>query len=137
MTAGTRIDWRGVAAGLLALALWAPTAATASDEADPVAELQPPAASAPQIERFEFWSARAATERARLDEARTRLDAANAAVSRMQSRNQPRGEARREIRDEQAAAQAAYDAARHVVEVELPAEARAAGAPERWLRGQQ
>ena len=94
----------------------------------------PPAADAPQIEHFEYWQARGDVARQKVATARARLDEANGAVSRMQRRNHPRGEARVALRDEQASARAAYEAALHHLEVELPAEARAAGAQTRWLR---
>jgi len=51
----------------------------------------------------------------------------------MRRRNHPRGEARIRINEERDQARAAYDEAVRFLEVELPAEARAAGAPRHWL----
>lgn len=94
----------------------------------------PPAADAPQVERAAYWTGRAAPLHARIQDARTRLDDANAAVTRMRRRNHPRGDARDVIREEQTQAQAAYDAAVRALEVDLTNEARAADAQLRWLR---
>lgn len=93
-----------------------------------------PPADAPQIEHFEYWRARGEAARAAAAETKARLDEANADVARMLRRNHPRGDARVALFEAQADAEAAHEAAMHHLEVELPAEARAAGASLRWLR---
>jgi hypothetical protein len=118
----------------LLIGLAAPICSTAADSPGPAAVAPPPPADAPQIEHVEYWRARADHARAQVSATRERLDEANAAVSRMQRRNHPRGEARVALRAEQAAAQEAHEAAIRALEVDLPAEARAAGASTSWLQ---
>ncbi|MBW2424155.1 MAG: hypothetical protein JRG86_07895 [Deltaproteobacteria bacterium] len=121
---------------LLMLALLAAPAIASAEKPDgkpAPAAISPPAEDAPQVEHFEYWQARGAAARERVAEAQAVLDEANAAVSRMRRRNHPRGEARIRINEERDRARAAYDEAVHFLEVELPAEARAAGAPRHWL----
>ncbi len=136
MTGLTRSLALRLAAHALAVALCLGAVSTALAEGGPasLAPPEPPAADAPQIEHFEYWRARGDAAREKVAEARARLDAANTAVNRMQRRNHPRGEAREALRREQAEAREAWEAAVHVLEVELPAEARAARADPRWLR---
>lgn len=126
-----------IAIAIGSFALWvglaAPIRSAAEDTPGPAA-FAPPAADAPQIEHVEYWRARGDEARANVTAARQRLDEANGAVSRMQRRNHPRGEARIALRNEQAAAREAHEAAVRTLEVELPAEARAAGASTHWLR---
>lgn len=122
-----------VGALVLSIGLAAPIGSPAADAPGP-ASVAPPSADAPQIAHVEYWRARADQARANLTAARTRLDEADAAVRRMQRRNHPRGEARIALRNEQSAAREAYAAAVRALEVDLPAEARAAGASLHWLR---
>ncbi len=96
--------------------------------------LTPPAADAPQLEHAEYWRARAAAEWAKVEDARARLDRANGAVNRMRRRNHPRGDARAALQQEQRDAQADWEAAVEAAEVDLAAEAAAAGADPRWIR---
>ena len=117
--------------GVLILSLSSPLVARA-EEPGP-ASLQPPAADAPQIERFEYWRARGDEAVARLQQAEAELDEAQAAVSRMRRRNHPRGLQRQEIQAELVKAREAYEAARHHLEVDLPAEAHSSGAPRHWV----
>ena len=126
----------GTSIAIGSFALWIGFAAQTSSAADsPVpASVAPPPASAPQVEHIAYWRARADLARADVAAARKRLDEANAAVSRMRARNHPRGEARVALRAEQAAAREAHEAAVRTLEVDLPAEARAAGASPRWLQ---
>jgi len=124
-----------LAVWLLAAALTSLPAVGGAEEPPGPASVGPrPTADAPQIEHAEYWRARGEAARAQAAETQRRLDEANAAVSRMQRRGHPRGEARRRLREEQASARAAHEATTHVLEVELPAEATAAGAQLRWLR---
>jgi hypothetical protein len=118
----------------LLIGLAAPISSAAADSPGPASVAPPPAADAPQIEHVEYWRARGDQARAHVAAARERLDEANAAVSRMQRRNHPRGEARIALRNEQAAAREAHEAAVRALEVDLPAEARTAGASTRWLQ---
>jgi len=97
------------------------------------ASIGPPAPEAPQIEHRAYWTARADAARERVAALRTEMDEANAAVSRMRRRNHPRGDARLRLQEEQRRARAAFEAAQNHLEVELPAEARQAGAPRHWL----
>jgi len=122
------------ASWLLLAAVAASPILAGAEPPGPASVAPPPAADAPQIEHFEYWRSRADAARAVVAVRRARLDEANSAVNRMQRRNHPRGEAREALREEQAHAQAAYDAALHYLEVELPAEASAAGAQSHWLR---
>ena len=92
-----------------------------------------PEADAPQIKHFEYWGARADAARTRVSDAQARVDEANVTVRRMRRNNHPRGEARRPILEEQEQARAALEAATYTLEVELPAEARRAGAQRHWL----
>lgn len=122
---------------LLAAALMSLPATGLAEEPPGPASVGPrPTADAPQIEHFEYWRARGAVARGHVAATQSRLDEANAAVARMQRRGHPRGEARQRLREEQASARAAHEATTHVLEVELPAEATAAGAQLRWLRVQ-
>ena len=134
MTRTTRSLGALVACVLCATGLTLDAWAEEPAQPGPAAVAPPPAADAPQIEHFEYWQGRAAVARAHVAATRERLDAANTAVNRMQRRNHPRGTAREELRREQTEARAAGEAAVHVLDVELPAEARAAGADPRWLR---
>jgi len=118
-------------AGVLILSLSSPLVAWA-EEPGPAA-LEPPAADAPQIERFEYWRARGDAAIARLQQAEAERDEAQAAVSRMRRRNHPRGVRRQELQAELVKAQEAYEAARHHLEIDLPAEARRSGAPRHWV----
>lgn len=94
----------------------------------------PPAAGAAEPERAEYWRRRAESARERAAETGRRLQEANAAVARMQRRGHPRGDARLLLRRAQADARAEHEAALRSLEIELPAEARAAGAHTEWLR---
>jgi len=122
---------------LVGFAMWAAIVggplAAAADEPGP-ASISHPGPDAPEVERIEYWRGRADEARERVAVARRELDAANGAVARMQRRNHPRGEARQALRDDQRRARVAYEAAQTFLEVELPAEARQAAAPVRWLR---
>lgn len=120
-----------IMAGAFLLILQAPRPAHA-DEPGPAA-LQPPAADAPQVERFEYWRARGDEAIARLQQAEAELDEARSDVSRMRRRNHPRGEQRRVLQQRLAEAREAYAGARRYFEVELPAEARQSGAPPHWV----
>lgn len=107
--------------------------------AAPAVEAQPPGpASAseemPDAEREAYWRARAAVAREDVAEARGRLAAANADVSRMRRRNHPRGDARAALFAARDAAHSELADAVQRLEVDLPEEARAAGAPPTWLR---
>lgn len=113
------------------VSLWAEEPESAPESAP--AAISPPAEDAPQVEHFEYWQARGAAARERVAEAQAVLDEASAAVSRMRRRNHPRGEGRVRINQERDEARAAYDEAFRFLEVELPEEARAAGAPRHWL----
>jgi hypothetical protein len=126
----------GTSIAIGSFALWIGLAAPISSGADSPgpASVTPPPAGAPQLEHIAYWRARADQARAHVAAARKRLDEANAAVSRMRARNHPRGEARVALREEQAAAREAHEAAVRVLEVDLPAEARAAGISPSWLR---
>lgn len=93
-----------------------------------------PAADAPQIEQAAYWRSRGEAARERVADARAVLDEANAAVSRMRRRNHPRGAGRIRLREAQKKARIAHGKAVHYLEVELPAEARAARASQHWLR---
>ena len=93
-----------------------------------------PDSSAPRTEQVAYWRARGAAARTQLAEAESRLNEINGAVSRMRRRNHPRGEARQELRAQQAHARAMHEDAVEYLEVELPVEARAAGASTAWLR---
>ena len=117
--------------GVLVLSLSSPLVARA-EEPGPAA-LQPPAADAPQIERFEYWRARGDEAAARLQQAEAERDEAQAAVSRMRRRNHPRGQQRQEIQAELVRAREKYEAARQHLEVDLPAEAHGSGAPRHWV----
>ena len=132
MTRANRLTRDLLICGTLALGLTACPPIGWAEEPGPAA-LSPPEADAPQIEQAAYWRARGDAAREKLTEAQATLDAATAAVSRMQRRNHPRGEARLQIRAEREEAQADFDAALHILEVELPAEARAGGAPRHWL----
>ena len=137
MANSTRTTFDLLLRTLLMLALLVAPAAVWAEEsdADPApAAISPPAEDAPQVEHFEYWQARGTAARERVAEARAVLDEANAAVSRMRRRNHPRGEARIRINEERDRARAAYDEDLRFLEVELPAEARAAGAPRHWLQ---
>ncbi len=127
------IGSRSLCGSILAIALLAAPGALRADEPGPAALAAPPADAA-QIEHYEYWQARGEAARARVAEARAELDEADAAVSRMRRRNHPRGEARIRLREQQAEARAAYEAAVRFLEVDLPAEAEAAGGSRRWLR---
>jgi hypothetical protein len=116
---------------VLILSLFIPLVARAEEPG--AAALQPPAADAPQIERFEYWRARGDEAVERLQQAEAKLEEAQAAVSRMRRRNHPRGLQRREIQAELAKARQEYEAARHHLEVDLPAEAHRSGAPRHWV----
>ena len=136
MANSTRTTSDLLLSGLLVIALVASPASLWADEPDAKpapAAISPPAEDAPQVEHFEYWQARGVAARERVAEAQAVLDEANAAVSRMRRRNHPRGEARIRINEERDQARAAYDEAVRFLEVELPAEARAAGAPRHWL----
>lgn len=119
-------------AALLALSPLTGAMPASAEEPGPAA-LQTPARDAPQLERFEYWRARGDEAIERVAVARRELDDLNAAVSRMQRRNHPRGAARIKLRQQQEEARKAYAEARHVLEVELPAEARSHGAPRHWV----
>lgn len=116
---------------VLLLAPSSPLVARAEEPAP--AALQPPAADAPQTERFEYWRARGDEAIARLQRTEAELAEAQAVVSRMRRRNHPRGEQRRVIQAELVKAREAYDAALQHFEVDLPAEARRSGAPQHWV----
>jgi hypothetical protein len=110
----------------------APTTLSAEEPPGPAA-LEVPADDSTWLERFEYWRARGDSALERLDKAESELAAVNGAVSRMRRRNHPRGPERIAMREEQARAQKVYEVARHHFEVELPAEARGAGVPRKWV----
>jgi hypothetical protein len=133
MTTATRFRFDLLICAALTLAFLGAAPMPRADEPGPAA-LSPPAPDAPDQERFEYWRSRADAARTRVADAQTRLDEANGQVSRMMRRNHPRGEARQARRAEQQAARDALESATHHLEVELPEEARAAGAQQAWLR---
>lgn len=120
-------------AGALALGLLAASSITWAEEPGPAA-LAPPPFDAPELEHFEYWRARGDAARARVAAAQAELDEANATVRRMRRDRHPRGAARQPLLDAQQQAQAAFDEALHHLEVELPEEARRAGAQQSWLQ---
>ena len=105
----------------------------ASIEKPATVVLEPPAADAHQLEHYKYWRARGEQALVELERAQIAFQEATAAVSRMRRRNHPRGEARLQLQAERERTREAYQAARYRVEVELPAEARRAGAPRHWL----
>jgi hypothetical protein len=129
-----RSTTRLLLAGLLVVvATGSPIALQAEEPASVPASLGPPNPDAPQIDHFEYWRARGYAARARVADTQLVLTEATAAVTRMRRDNHPRGEARLLLRQESADAQTAFDAATRYLEVELPAEARAAGVQQSWL----
>jgi len=132
MTTATRFRFDLLICAALVLAFLGAAPMPRADEPGPAA-LSPPAPDAPEQQQFEYWRSRGDAARAQVADAQARLDEANGQVSRMMRRDYPRGEARQALRAEQQAARGALEAATHQLEIELPEEARAAGAQQTWL----
>lgn len=137
---------RGLARALaVAAALTAPPLhAQMEDEPPPPAPVQetappklgePPPAEAPEAEQEAYWRARAAQARERLAAAQARLAAAEAEYQNLRQRHHDAGDPRGKIVAERDAARAELAAAQHALDVELPEDARQAGALPGWIRG--
>jgi hypothetical protein len=95
---------------------------------------EPPPAEAPEAEQEAYWRARAAQARARLAAAQARLAAAETEYQNLRQRHHDAGDPRGKVVSERDAARAELAAAQHALDVELPEDARQAGALPGWIR---
>jgi hypothetical protein len=132
----------GLGLALLGALAAAPLRAQLEDEAAPpgpeapvAPELgAPPPPETPESEQEAYWRARAAQARERLAAAQARLASAEADYQNLRQRHHDAGDPRAKVTAERDAARAEVAAAQHALDVELPEDARQAGALPGWIR---